>query len=465
MTDLPIDPFDTQPSPETGQTLPVASQADSGGSMLRLRDVQVLNRSFRQLAEVQEALLDRLEELESERTSPRRWMMPAVAIACTVLGVGAAAVAMIQYQKAQPEIQVMAQAPEIVVQPTPVTVEVPNDPALREALQAFTTEVAAIRQGQGNLQEQNAALVNQLLSTEEEKLALLNRVAELEEEMANQKSAPLPFAPAPGEGDATGAPLTAASVAVASSADSNDSPWVGVTNGLFSSDGYHRVALREAVRVPDMPILKDAVWLEWNTEGVLDGVISAKRVEFALQQMTRNLVVTFFEGTRTRNGARIALPEKGLRLDFADVNPRPWLSHWPALAVSSAAIDGARGPGVTAASSDPETLRRALSSLMSIRRAYGYYRLDALGSVDGDILRMVQINWFDGASRLIKTIEADSMEIRLHATGSVELLLRGGALIEGGMKRPFYEDRFRLHLPRQALEKWRATGVPVTEVG
>ena len=57
------------------------------------------------------------------------------------------------------------------------------------------------------------------------------------------------------------------------------------------------------------------------------------------------------------------------------------------------------------------------------------------------------------------------MEIRIHRTGSVELLLRGGALLEGGMKRPFYEDRFRLHLPRQPLEQWRATGVPVTEVG
>jgi hypothetical protein len=432
--------------------------------MLRLRDVQVLNRSFRQLAEVQEALLDRLEELENERTSPRRWLMPAVAIACTVLGIGAAAVAMIQYQKAQPTIEVIAQAPEIVVQPTPVTIEVPDDPALRDALQAFTSEVAAMRQGQGNLQEQNAALVSKLLSTEEEKMALLRRVTDLEERLVEAPGDSLAYTNA-ARATKLNDDNSASNSAGVSSVQSSDDPWVGVTNGLFSADGYHRVALREAKRVPDLPILHDAVWLEWNSEGILDGVIHAKRVEFALQQMTRNLVVTFFEGSRTRNGARVALPEKGLRLDFADVDPRPWLSHWPALAVSTARINGAREPGVTPAASDPETLRRSLDTLMSTRRAYGYYRLAALGSVDGDILRMVQINWFDGAGRLIKTIEADSMEIRIHRTGSVELLLRGGALLEGGMKRPFYEDRFRLHLPRQPLEQWRATGVPVTEVG
>ncbi|MBT5120957.1 MAG: hypothetical protein HOM34_09575, partial [Planctomycetes bacterium] len=75
MTDPSSNPFDTPQDPNSGQNLPVAGQPAQGGSMLRLRDVQVLNRSFRQLAEVQEALLDRLEELENERTSPRRWLM------------------------------------------------------------------------------------------------------------------------------------------------------------------------------------------------------------------------------------------------------------------------------------------------------------------------------------------------------------------------------------------------------
>ncbi|MDP6963991.1 MAG: hypothetical protein QGF46_07490, partial [Planctomycetota bacterium] len=43
------------------------TQQQAPGSLLRLRDVQALNRSFRRLAEVQEVLLDRLEALESEK--------------------------------------------------------------------------------------------------------------------------------------------------------------------------------------------------------------------------------------------------------------------------------------------------------------------------------------------------------------------------------------------------------------
>ena len=52
---------------DSGEIDLAPAQQQQPGSLLRLRDVQALNRSFRRLAEVQEVLLDRLEELEEEK--------------------------------------------------------------------------------------------------------------------------------------------------------------------------------------------------------------------------------------------------------------------------------------------------------------------------------------------------------------------------------------------------------------
>ncbi len=76
-----------EPLPDPEQQL-ARQSATQPGSLLRLRDVQALNRSFRRLAEVQEALLDRLETLEEEKTQNRRLQGPPTAIGGAGLGCG-----------------------------------------------------------------------------------------------------------------------------------------------------------------------------------------------------------------------------------------------------------------------------------------------------------------------------------------------------------------------------------------
>ena len=113
--------------------------------------------------------------------------------------------------------------------------------------------------------------------------------------------------------------------------------------------------------------------------------------------------------------------------------------------------------------SDARKVRKALDDLISPRGSFSFYRLSSLESVDGSQLRFVQMNWHDNSGRLVKTIEADSLEVILHKNSSVELLLRNGAFLDGSKKSPFSSDRFSLHLPRQDMLAWRASGVPFTD--
>ena len=88
-----------------------AKAAASAGSLLRLRDVQALNRSFRRLAEVQEALLDRLDALEAEHRSP--WQRALPWMASGVLALAAIALVLVLQPKPEP---VTVTAPEVVVE-------------------------------------------------------------------------------------------------------------------------------------------------------------------------------------------------------------------------------------------------------------------------------------------------------------------------------------------------------------
>jgi hypothetical protein len=205
---------------------------------------------------------------------------------------------------------------------------------------------------------------------------------------------------------------------------------------------------------------------------------------FEMHQMTGNLVLRFFDGSRTANGLRTVLPREGLRLDLDSRNLEAWLEHFPELKEATPVAGPANDPrpqadpgtdraepsevpNVTSAREplrDARQVRKALDDLISPRGSFSYYRLSSLGSVDGRLLRMVQINWHDNSGRLVKTIEADTLEVLLHGSNSVELLLRNGAFLDGGVKSPFSSDRFSLHLPRQDLQAWRDAGVPFTEV-
>lgn len=445
------------PPPDSGSQDMEAPSAAAGSSLLRLRDVQALNRSFRRLAEVQEALLRQMQELERERRRQRAWIAPLLAVGGMMGGLGLAALAFVWWRGGQPpeRIQVQAPAPNVTVEPAPVTIQVPKDPALTEMADLMKAQMEGLRSDQLASRAQLADLTERLFNSEQEKIDLLKQVAVAAPEPAVAAVPPPPMVL-----------QTPASEALA------DDPWVGVVNGLLSLDGYSHLRFQEATRVPGAPRLEDVVLMEWKSDGQLDGLIRADRAEFELHHMTGNLVLRFFDGYRTGGAGRIALPADGLRLDLADVNAPAWLEHFPELSdlggvVAAPAAAGSSAEEVkepAAAGASVREIRNALDALISQRGSFHYYKLNALGGVNGTVLQLVQINWHDNAGRLVKTIEADTMVVRLHPKGnSVELELRNGAFLSEEGKSPFSSDLFRLYLPRQDLAAWRASGVPYVE--
>ncbi|MDA0666448.1 MAG: hypothetical protein O3A95_07470 [Planctomycetota bacterium] len=455
--------------------------ATQSGSLLRLRDVQALNRSFRRLAEVQESLLDRLESLEEEKSAQNRANGPLMAMGGVILGCGLALVAFVMWQdKSAGEVLpvVVQQEPAVVnVPPAEITVQGPDNTELVAAFKTMNANMEKVIAGQASDREQLGDLTAKLLLSEEEKLNLMKEFALAEEkykadvEKASKAELVQPLANVdlnlPGESTAVEPASVAAKVLAPAIT------WVGVVNGLLAADGYSALRLQQATRVPGKAALADVTWMSWNREGLVDTIVHADRLEFEMHRMSGVLVLRFFDGSLTAEGLRTALPEAGMRLDLESQNLNAWMEHFPELKEStlqaapvvSNATPNSEGVTPPAGNfmSDAHKVRKALDDLISLRGSFSFYRLSSLESVDGNLLRLVQINWHDNSGRLVKTIEADSLEVILHKNSSVELLLRKGAFLDGSKKSPFSSDRFSLHLPRQDISAWRASGVPFTD--
>lgn len=465
---------ESEPRADDEQQLARTTTGQSG-SLLRLRDVQALNRSFRRLAEVQEALLDRLDRLEEERSEASRWQGPWMAMGGVVLGLSIAVLAYVLWQNKEPLVVPPAATPEITVQAPDVTVQAPENTELAAAMAEMNSSLTEVLTAQKEDRDHLGQLTERLLLSEQQKNDLMREFAlaeeryqrsldEQEARVAAEEAAPAPLhTPAEAGADVDGA--------------SPDRTWVGVLNGLLAIDGYSSLRLQKATRVEGEAALQDVVWMSWGRDGLADTVIRAARVELELHRMAGTLVLRFFDGNRVAGGMRTELPEQGLRLQLESIDAAAWVRHFPelqdgALAEASPAVPepapeaqpGEQPPVVAVGEElDAMQVRKALDDLISHRGSFSYYRLNSLGEVDGKKLKYVQINWHDNSGRLVKTIEADSLEVILHPAGSVELLLRNGAFLDGGVKSPFSADRFRLHLPSQDLDSWRSSGVPYVE--
>ncbi|KAA3604521.1 MAG: hypothetical protein DWQ01_22045 [Planctomycetota bacterium] len=458
-------------------------QEEAPGSLLRLRDVQSLNRSFRRLAEVQNGLLEHLETAEEERRRGRRWALPVMTILGFAAGLGAGATAMAMWgPKDLPEdLRVQAEMPEIVVEPTPVTVELPEstlDPELLNRMQAMLEQERDARSGdQETIRELTSKLLERM-EREQQTLAMLDRLAEgnLDQEEGAEKETPsdsgsaaqnptVPAANGTSESNRTekesSTPTAESSPGASPGAEAaaEEETWLQVLNGLLATDGYSGYRFQKGEAVPDQAQIRQVILAEYDAQGRLDNLLKAERVEFQLHQMSGTLALRFFDGHRSRAGVRIALPPEGARLDFLEVNSKAWLQHFPALAEAEVEQAAAKVPDAQL-----EPVRKALDGFLSLRGPGGYYRMNSLGGIQGNQLQLVQINWFDAAGRLVKTIEADQMEVQLYKKGTVELVLRNGAFVDGGQRSPFYNDLFRIYLTRQPVAEWQASEIPLVEV-
>ena len=438
--------MDKEQDSSSEESRAIDASAQRSGANLKLRDVQALNRSFRRLAEVQEALLVQMGEMERLRNRRERWLTPLLVLAgfCAAAAASWLAWVQINHPESPPEIQVLApvqEPPTIVVQPTPVTVAVPESKVSDEVMARLLGEVDRMRDESREDRQRIAELTELLINREQ---ADISRMANI-----GLPSSPVeePASPPLSKPEATEASVTT------EIKEPLLSPWLGAMNGLLALDGYPHFRFERGTRVEGEPVIHQVTLLVWDVAGLLDSVIKAEEVHFELHQMAGDLVVRFLRGTRTRAGAKHLLPEDGIRFDFADVDVEAWSHLFPELASL-----GNTDPG------EIQRIREDLEELISVKRPSGYYRIPALGEVDGDVLKMVQVQRYDAAGHLTRVLDADSLELRLHPNGDVEMLFLEGAIFEGGVRRPFFDDRFRVYLPRQPLDDWRASCVPCVEI-
>jgi len=432
------------------------AQQQQPGSLLRLRDVQALNRSFRRLAEVQEVLLDRLEELEEEKIKQSKFNSPLLAIAGMVLGIGLTAAAFVYMQPAREMMVQQEPAPINISQPE-IVIQAPDNTELNDNFAKLSASLSAVISAQNSDREQMSDLTAQILSSENQNSALRQAMAdiqeqhqrELEEVKKRQQSAiAIPALQVP----PIASPALAATVPA--------SELVIKLNALLASAGYSKTQFQVATKVDGVAELKNVILLSWNASGKLESMIDATNVKLELHKMSHTVVMTFSDGSRTVGGvAKVALPDEGVRLEFSEVNTEVWTEQFPELIIANPSTS------VRQSANNSDQVKAALDTLISKRGSFSYYKLSALGDINGDELRYVQINWHDNSGRLVKTIEADSLLVVLHKSGSVELQMRNGAFLSGNQRSPFSSDRFSLHLPRQDMQLWRDSIVPTREAG
>jgi hypothetical protein len=487
---------------------------DQSEVLLRNRDVQALSRSFRRMAEVQEALLEHMDANEGRRSRP--WVLPFLAFGSLVLGAGLATVGLLWFQDQQEQRPfevhldnpVNDTAPTVHVAAPEVTVQAPDngvDAALIEAMIARLEKI-------GDTQEADRRLIAELSGRlVDGELGVMRMLKEMD---AQDRAKPSPASARSGDAlAATEQPGSQAipseggggASAAAEPALNPDEIWLNALNGLMAFDGHPDLRFRKGQRVDGQPVLRDVLFLTWGEDRLIDSVVRAERAEFHLQQSTHSLEIMFFEGTRTRGANKTVIAGGGLRVALPEVDLRAWLDHFPALiegrrfdeltrlgyeAGQASESDAGPTPEVEVASSDAaettlqggeetpgvlkeaeastvwalervEAMRSAVDALLAVERASGHYRLRKVGGVEGEALLNVQLAWYDANGRLFQYVEADRLEIATRGEGWLEMRFHEGAFRRNDKKTPFQGGVYRLHLSDQDLAAWQAAGAPI----
>lgn len=495
---------------------------DQSEVLLRNRDVQALSRSFRRMAEVQEALLEHMDSHEGRRARP--WVLPFLAFGSLVLGGGLATVGLLWFQNQQEQRPLEVRmdqpagegSPTVHVAAPEVTVQAPDNGVDAALIEAMITRLEKL----GDTQEADRRLIAELSGRlVDGELGMMRLLQEMQaQDSASAEPASARSSDALDAGAATqlepSESIEPAETAVAEDSEVDpDKVWLTALNGLIAFDGHPDLQFRKGQRVEGQATLRDVLFLTWGEDRLIDSVVRAKRAEFRLQQSTHSLEIMFFDGTRTRGASKTVIAGGGLRVALPDVQVRAWLDHFPALidghrfddlprlgteagqpaapgADSSAGVDAV--PATSSERSAPasiqeapvatdpgsesvpdgepssvwaldrvETMRAAVDELLAVERASGHYRLRKVGGVEAQTLLNVQLAWYDANGRLFQYVEADRLEIATRGEGWLEMRFHDGAFRRNDKKTPFQGGVYRLHLSDQDLAAWQAAGAPI----
>ncbi|MBK7644349.1 MAG: hypothetical protein IPJ19_15110 [Planctomycetes bacterium] len=239
---------------------------------------------------------------------------------------------------------------------------------------------------------------------------------------------------------------------------------------LFFADEVAGLDLLEAGEF-EQGALGPVVLRELDPDGRPYGTLCAERLRLEGSQAARTLTIVLEQGYERRGAQRFPFDEPGAsvvetaadpaarrgtrRIELPEVDPARWIAKVPELfgpAAAAQPIDDGRH--------DRTVIRVALNLLLREDASAGWWRLSALGGVQGDVLREVVLDGFDRDGRMERKLFADRMTIQEQPTG-VQLLLEQGAQVRGDQKLPFLEDRYRIFLPQADAQLWAKAGVPL----
>jgi hypothetical protein len=154
--------------------------------------------------------------------------------------------------------------------------------------------------------------------------------------------------------------------------------------------------------------------------------------------------------------------------------PREGEGRRPEAPGPGAAGEGARAPGSAASSApeardapadtavrdpgDLERIRTKINGLLEGATGAARYLVETLSGVTGTDLLGVRVVGRDANGRVLRTVEADHLEISVLADGGVRLRFTDGHLLVGDRRAPFFDGAYTLALGGSA-EPWRNAGL------
>ncbi|MBL9076268.1 MAG: hypothetical protein JNL08_02115 [Planctomycetes bacterium] len=211
-----------------------------------------------------------------------------------------------------------------------------------------------------------------------------------------------------------------------------------------------------SARALDEHGLHDVELLDLQSDGLGAAFVRAGRMQAALDRGTGRLELRFFDGQRTQDGERTALPADGFALVFAPVDGRVFERRLPYLIDASGAYPD-EAPAGSTADVDPLTRRRWLERFDALLGTAG-----AVEQLQVTRFRGMQDGWFldaevigtDARHHVVSMAFAQRLCVELDAAaGVVSLRLVDGNLRRGGVDSTISAEGYRMLLPNVTIQK------------
>lgn len=193
------------------------------------------------------------------------------------------------------------------------------------------------------------------------------------------------------------------------------------------------------------------------------GALAADRLRLEGSRAARMVTLVLEQGYERRAGELIpfvggpidASGRGGVRrIALSECDPAPWIESVPEL---FGPLDRERD--IDDGKHDLGRLRASLNQLLWNEAASGWYRVQGIGGVQGQVLRDVALDRLDKDGHVERRYFADRLAVLRERPG-LQLLLEGGSQVRNDQRAPFLDGRCRIFLPRADAAAWERAGIP-----